>query len=183
MASIIILSGSPSLHSHTEAALQFIGNMLARRQFEVIYVSVRDFSPTVLSNALFDSDEVKDFARQIQQTAAIVIGTPVYKATYTGVLKSLLDLLPEDGLENKPILPIMTGGSSRHLLAIDYAFHPLLTELKAEPLPGIYILDKQISTTSLPVVQDEVLVQRIRKQVNRLIEEMNSRETGDPIEH
>ena len=80
----------------------------------------------------------------IKQADGLIIGSPVYKASYTGVLKSLLDLLPEGALKNKPVLPIMVGGSSRHLLAIDYSLNPLIAILKGQPLQGLYFTDSEI---------------------------------------
>ncbi len=56
----------------------------------------------------------------------MVIGTPVYKAAYSGLLKSLLDLLPQYALAGKTVLPLATGGSTAHVLAIDYALRPVL---------------------------------------------------------
>lgn len=50
----------------------------------------------------------------------MIIATPIYKAAYTGVLKVFLDLLPTNALAGKIILPIGTGATPAHLLALDY---------------------------------------------------------------
>ena len=100
----------------------------------------------------------------------MVIGSPVYKASYTGVLKSLMDLLPEGALKNKPVLPIMVGGSHRHLLAIDYALNPLIAILKGQPLQGLYFVDSEIDKTNeAEPVKDAELLERIENQVNELV--------------
>jgi FMN reductase len=49
----------------------------------------------------------------------------VYKAAYSGLLKTLLDLLPQCALAGKVVLPVVTCGSPAHVLAIDYALRPL----------------------------------------------------------
>src|SRR5437879_8525374 len=49
----------------------------------------------------------------------IVAGTPVYRATYSGLLKVFFDLLPQDGLIGKIGVPLVTGHGSAHALSID----------------------------------------------------------------
>ena len=69
--------------------------------------------------------------------------TPVYKASYTGVLKTFLDLLPQFGLAGKVVLPLVTGGSLAHVLVIDYAFRPVLISLGAQHVvTGLFLHDK-----------------------------------------
>ncbi|RYM05558.1 FMN reductase (NADPH) [Sporolactobacillus sp. THM7-7] len=170
MNQIVILSGSPSSASRTEAVLRELGRLLGDRGFHVVHFSVSDFNPVTLCRGHYDSKEIQTLTHRLKEAAGVVIGSPVYKASYSGVLKGLLDLLPEDTLEGKPVLPIMTGGSGKHLLAIEYALKPLLAELKGEPLQGVYLLDKQIDRTSLPVIHDAVLLERIHKQLEQFIQ-------------
>ncbi len=76
----------------------------------------------------------------------IVVATPVYKAAYSGLLKTFLDMLPQFALRGKVVLPLATGGSIAHVLAIDYALRPVLSSL--DPLHvvnGLFVLDKQIT--------------------------------------
>lgn len=70
----------------------------------------------------------------------------MYKASFSGALKTLLDVLPERALNHKVVLPIATGGSSAHMLAVDYALKPVLAALKAqEMLHAIFADDGQIA--------------------------------------
>ncbi|WP_455828190.1 NAD(P)H-dependent oxidoreductase, partial [Klebsiella pneumoniae] len=62
----------------------------------------------------------------------LIVATPVYKASFSGALKALLDLLPERALEGKIVLPLDTGGTIAHMLAVDYARKPVLNALKAQ---------------------------------------------------
>jgi FMN reductase len=74
--------------------------------------------------------------------------SPRRKASYSGVLKAFLDVLPQFGLRNKVVLPLVTGGTLAHVLAIDYALRPVLSSL--DPLhivAGLFVLDKQITVT------------------------------------
>ncbi|NEE56082.1 FMN reductase (NADPH), partial [Streptomyces sp. SID8455] len=77
----------------------------------------------------------------------IVIGTPVYKAAYSGLLKTLLDLLPQYALTGKTVLPLATGGSTAHVLALDYALRPVLSSMGAAHIvQGWFVLDRHITT-------------------------------------
>ena len=76
----------------------------------------------------------------------LIIATPVYKASFSGALKTLLDLLPERALEGKIVLPLATGGTIAHMLAVDYALKPVLNALKAqEILHGVFADDSQVT--------------------------------------
>ena len=84
--------------------------------------------------------------QQIANADGLVIATPVYKASFSGALKTVLDLLPERALAHKIVLPMATGGSIAHMLAVDYALKPVLSALKAqELLHGIFAEDSQIA--------------------------------------
>lgn len=88
------------------------------------------------------------------------------RGAYSGVLKALIDLLPQDVLKHKPILPIMTGGSPSHLLALEYTLKPLLATLKGHNLKGLYLLDEYIDKQKkMPIINEETL-QRAKKQLD-----------------
>lgn len=61
----------------------------------------------------------------------VVAGTPVYRATYSGLLKLFFDLLPQDCLVGKIGVPIATGHAAGHALAVDHGLRPLFASLGA----------------------------------------------------
>lgn len=63
---------------------------------------------------------------QIGAAAAILIGAPVYRASYPGVLKNLLDIVPVEALQNKPVGIVAMGGSPHHYLAVDTQLRQVL---------------------------------------------------------
>ena len=82
---------------------------------------------------------------QIAAADAVVVATPVYKAAYSGLLKAVLDLLPQEGLAGKLVLPLATGGSQSHMLALDYALRPVLASMAPRSiLPSIYATSEQL---------------------------------------
>ncbi|MFP7494179.1 NADPH-dependent FMN reductase [Terribacillus saccharophilus] len=183
MADIIILSGSPSKRSRSQLTADYAGKLAAKQGFTVKEISVTDFAPEDLLYARFDSPEIAAAAQSINEAKGLIVASPVYKAAYTGVLKALLDLLPQHAFRNTPVLPIMTGGSPAHLLALDYALKPLIANLKGEPLQGVYLCDHQINkgNTEQPFT-DEDMVRRIHKQTNQLIESIRRIHAASAVE-
>ena len=95
------------------------------------------------------------------------MATPVYKAAYSGVLKTWLDMLPANALADKAVLPLATGAAPIHALAIDYALTPVLGALGAtRSTGGVYLLDSQIQRCDDGTVQrDEAGDERLRRAV------------------
>ena len=76
----------------------------------------------------------------------IVAGTPVYRATYSGLLKVFFDLLPQDSLIGKIGLPLVTGHGAAHSLAIDHGMRPLFASLGATVIAGgVYATSQQFA--------------------------------------
>lgn len=103
---------------------------------EVYHWNLQNFAAEDLLYARFDSPALNTFTEQLQQADGLIVATPVYKAAYSGALKTLLDLLPERALQGKVVLPLATGGTVAHLLAVDYALKPVLSALKARGDPA-----------------------------------------------
>lgn len=143
---VVSLGGSPSLRSRSGVLLDRSRLWLHTQGVEVVTFQVRDFPAEDLLHARFDSPKVQHFLQLVADADGLVVATPVYKASFAGALKTLLDLLPERALEHKVVLPIATGGSIAHMLAVDYALKPVLSALKAqETLQGIFADDSQIA--------------------------------------
>ena len=82
----------------------------------------------------------------MEQSDGVIVLSPVFQASYSGIIKTFLDLLPQKSLRNKNILPLMLGGTYAHLLVMDYALKPVLANLGATNiLTGAYVTDNQIT--------------------------------------
>ncbi|MFQ4136989.1 NADPH-dependent FMN reductase [Nodosilinea sp. PGN35] len=144
MTKIVAIAGSPSHPSRSYAVLEEAQKILKAQGAELEILLVRDLPAEDLLQARFDSAAINAATAQVTAADAVIISTPVYKAAYTGILKAFLDLLPQKALVGKPILPIATGGTLAHLLAIDYALNPVLGVLGASHiLQGVYLVDNQ----------------------------------------
>lgn len=174
MGEIVVLSGSPSEFSRSDHVLKYLGTLLKQENFSVTHISIKDVPQEDLFFGKFDSPVIQGIATSIQNARGVIVGTPVYKGAYSGVLKALLDILPEDVLKHTPVLPLMTGGSPSHLLAIEYTLKPVLATLKGQNLKGLYLLDSQIDKyKENPIINEEIL-QRTKKQLFYLIELVNN---------
>ncbi|MPR05406.1 NADPH-dependent FMN reductase [Pseudomonas sp. MAFF 212408] len=143
---VVTLGGSPSQRSRSGVLLEKSRQLLQDKGVEVVSYQIRDFPAEDLLHARFDSPKVIDLLQQVANADGLVIATPVYKASFSGALKTVLDLLPERALAHKIVLPMATGGSIAHMLAVDYALKPVLSALKAqELLHGIFAEDSQIA--------------------------------------
>ncbi|QJI14392.1 NADPH-dependent FMN reductase [Pseudomonas sp. ADAK22] len=143
---VVTLGGSPSQRSRSGVLLEKTRQWLQDKGVEVVSYQIRDFPAEDLLHARFDSPKVIDLLQQVVNADGLVIATPVYKASFSGALKTVLDLLPERALAHKIVLPMATGGSIAHMLAVDYALKPVLSALKAqELLHGIFAEDSQIA--------------------------------------
>ena len=145
MSTILVVSGSPSATSRTAALGEHIAGRLDGLGHRVRTVRVRDLPPAALLSADPTDPAVADVVTAIERADGLVVASPVYKAAYSGVLKTLLDLLPQFALAGKVVLPLVTGGTPAHVLAIDYALRPVLSSLGADHImPGWFVLDRHI---------------------------------------
>jgi FMN reductase len=170
MPNIVLISGSPSAKSKSTVLLEYVTQKLNQRGLTTSLITVRDFPAQDLVEARYDSDSFTVAKKAIEAAAGIVVATPVYKAAYSGVLKAFLDILPQYAFRGKTLLPIATGGSPGHLLAIDYAIKPLLSALAAtDVLQGVYTVDAQYKTEPDGRVSvHEDIIQRLNDSVEQL---------------
>ncbi|WP_328538807.1 NADPH-dependent FMN reductase [Streptomyces sp. NBC_00344] len=130
MPTILAVSGSPSPVSSTHQVLTLAADRLAGRGHRVETLAVRTLPPAELLKADLQHPQLASAAARFAEADAIVLATPVYKAGCSGLLKSFLDLLPQFALEGKVVLPLATGGSLAHVLALDYGLRPVLMSMK-----------------------------------------------------
>lgn len=96
-----------------------------------------------------DRSELSDAAHaildRIERADVLVVGTPVYRASYTGILKHLVDLIDQKALRGTPVLVAATGGSDHHSLVIEHGMKPLFAFFQAAVLPvGVYARGDEI---------------------------------------
>lgn len=85
------------------------------------------------------SGQPRQIIEQIIAADALIIGSPVYKGSYSGLFKHVIDLLDPADLAGKPVLLTATGGGEKHALVIEHQLRPLFAFFEAAVAPtGIY---------------------------------------------
>ncbi|MGC5628412.1 CE1759 family FMN reductase [Georgenia sp. Z1344] len=108
---------------------------------EVTTVDLRDHAHDIL-NAMLTGVRTGALEDAMSATASadgLVVTTPVYSGSYSGLLKMFLDILDQGAIDGTPLLIGATGGTPRHSLAIDYAVRPLVAYLRGRAMStGVY---------------------------------------------
>ncbi|OES43463.1 NADPH-dependent FMN reductase [Domibacillus iocasae] len=167
MINAVIIYGGNSKQSRLKGILDKAESYFNNEGIDSDTIFVRDLPADDLIFANFNSELILKANEQVANADIVVVLTPVYKAAYTGILKTYLDLLPQKGLEGKTVLPLVLGGSFGHLLAIDYALKPVLSALGANNiLSGAYVLDTQVEKTE---DRGYVLAPEISERLDRVL--------------
>lgn len=169
---IVGISGSPSLRSRSNWLLQLAQTRLEHVARRNDAIAVRALDPAALLGADARSASIRAALERIASADLVIVATPIYKAAYSGLLKLFLDLLPQDGLRGKTVLPLATGGSLAHLLALDYALKPVLSALGARDiLDGVFATDAQLAPhESGGYVPDAGLLERVDRALQPLVQ-------------
>lgn len=150
MYTVLTITGSPSAASRSTLLAHTLEKQLEQAEYTVRSLRVRDLPAQALLTANTQDPAVAAAARSLASADAVVVATPIYKAAYSGILKAFLDVLPQTALQGKVVLPLATGGSPAHLLAVDYALKPVLAALGARHiLSTVYATDAQIGGDSV----------------------------------
>lgn len=108
---------------------------------ETTVVDVRDVAQDVTNNLLtgFASPKLETVIEQITGADGLIVVTPIFTTSYSGLFKSFMDILDPQSLVDMPVVLAATGGTERHSLAIDYALRPMFAYLRAVTVPtGVF---------------------------------------------
>jgi FMN reductase len=168
---LVSLSGSPSARSRSAWLAQLAQTRLEARLRSADTLALRDLPAQPLLAADVRHPAIAAALQSLQRADLVLVATPIYKAAYSGLLKSFLDLLPPDALRGKTVLPLATGGSPAHMLALDYALKPVLGALGARDLlDGVFAADAQLPAHEAGgFVPDAALLQRLDRALQPLL--------------
>ncbi len=128
---IVVVSGSPTVPSKTEVLADMVAARLQSAGAAVTRLRLRDLPAQALVDMALDNHALAAAIAAVREADAIVIATPTYKASFSGLLKLFLDALPQFGFADKVVLPLATGGTLAHVLALDYGLRPVLQSMGA----------------------------------------------------
>ena len=123
----------------------------------------RDFSGALRRDEL--SPAAEEALRRIESATLLIVASPVYRASFTGLFKHVFDFVGQYSLIDKPVLLAATGGSDRHALIIEHQFRPLFSFFQALTLPiGVYASDADFVDYR---IESAALRERISQAVSR----------------
>ena len=85
-------------------------------------------------------DDTEKVLEQVTSAEMYIIATPIFRASFTGALKNLLDLVPVEGLMGKACGLLAMGATDHHYLTVDTQLRPVLAWFGAHLVPGAVYL-------------------------------------------
>lgn len=157
--------------SKTESLVQAILDELG--QATPIHVHFIKFSEIghLLGGAIYRNQlpqRVQDDLAAVEAADALIVGTPVYRASFTGLFKHFFDFVEQTALVDVPVLLAASGGSDRHALVLEHQLRPLFSFFQAQTLPiGVYATDRDF--TPEYTIKSEHIQDRITLAVARAL--------------
>ncbi len=155
---VVGIAGSVSPGSRSRVLVARTLSHLASRGGATALIDLRELPAEALLGRR--SDPAVDQALADAAGAhALVVGTPIYRATYTGQLKAFFDLFPQDALRGRAVGLIATGQAEGHYLALDHGLRPLVASLGGISAPhGVYVTNARFPDVSeIPEPVDQEL--------------------------
>jgi FMN reductase len=146
MSGVGIVVGNPKPRSRTlsvaEAVAAAAAGAVGLDAAEQVTVDLADLGPQLFD---WSSSAVKETVAGVRGCRLVVVASPTYKASYTGLLKSYLDWFSTTDLSGVTVVPLMVGAGLQHALAVEVHLRPVLVELGATlPTRGLYVLESQL---------------------------------------
>lgn len=143
--SITVVVGNPRPRSRTTQAALRVATAIDPEPASGIGPEVIELADLGARLLDWSDPEVTAGVGAVRASAVVVLATPTYKATFTGLLKLFLERFDGGtGLAGVVAVPVQLGGSDRHRLAPEVHLKPVLAELGATvPTPALYLLDSQ----------------------------------------
>jgi NAD(P)H-dependent FMN reductase len=164
MATVLGISGSLTKGGSTraviDAALQ--GAKARHPQLTTDVLDLRDVTLSFCDGRPLNeyTDDTPRVVARIQAADAYIIGTPIYRGSYTGSLKNLLDHVPVEAMMGKVAGLIATAATDHHYLSIDQELRPVLMWFNLNLVPGsVYVRSNQLQGNT---ISDEQISEHLR---------------------
>jgi len=146
---VVAVSGSLHAPSKTTALVNEILASYGREiGVDAHLIAVSEIGPDFAGALRRDQlpASVEEELQRIESADLLIVASPVYRASFTGLFKHLFDFVGQYALVDKPVLLAATGGSDRHALIIEHQFRPLFGFFQALTLPiGVYANDSDFT--------------------------------------
>jgi len=144
---VLFISGSPQPSSRSARVARAVAERLEQEDVLVRRFVLSDFESSDLVYARSDGRVAAHFVEIARAASAVIFSTPVYKGTYSGGLKLMIDLIPPDALAGKTVLAVATARVGRHFQSVQRAFDDLYRFFDVGfVIPPVFLLDEQVQT-------------------------------------
>ena len=135
---VAVVVGNPKPQSRTLAAATWLATELSGAEPDLV-VDLAELGPALLDWA---DPQVGELVTQVGAADLVVVASPTYKGTYTGLLKLFLDRFAGGTGLSGVAVPFMLGAGPAHALAPELTLRPVLTEIGGSvPVRGLYVVD------------------------------------------
>lgn len=160
-ASVVVVVGNPAPSSRTrivgEQVAQHVAALTSAPD-HVLVLELAEVGPRLLDWGDQGVEELKAIAAGAQ---ALVVASPTYKASFTGLLKLFLDRFGRDELAGQPAIAVMTGATPEHALCVETQLRPVLTEIGSSlPTRGLYVHGPDLDDPAAAVAEWYATAQR-----------------------
>lgn len=186
MTRIAVISGGLGSPSSTrvlaDSIIAGLRESLAMREadLDLTMVELREFAHPIVDAMLtgFPTGELARALEAVVEADALVVVSPTFSASYSGLFKSFFDIVEPGSLKGKPVLMAATGGTERHSLMLEFAMRPLFNYLGALPVrTGIYAATSDFGGTGAAS-----LTRRIQEGTDELAATLTHRSPADQDE-
>lgn len=139
-----VVVGNPKRSSRTRAAAERVAEAITGKPADHV-IEVVELGAGLLE---WGDEGISAAVATVAASDLVVIASPTYKATYTGVLKTFLDKFAGGtGMQGVVAVPLMVGGAWNHALAAELTLKPVLAELGAiTALPGLFLIESEFES-------------------------------------
>lgn len=128
---VLAISGSLSAQSKTAGLVDAVLEDFRSHGVETEHLVARHLDPAALLRGDLGHASLAALVSAVRDAHGLIIATPIYKASFTGLIKAALDIMPQFAFAGKVVLPLGTGGSVAHVLALDYGLRPVIQSMGA----------------------------------------------------
>ena len=153
-------------------------------QATVDTVELRDLAHDITNNLLtgFAPPALESAINTVVSADGVIVVTPIFSTSYSGLFKSFIDVLDPDALTGMPVLIGANAGTARHSLAIDYAIRPLFAYLHAEPVStGVFAASSDWGAAADEVAPLSARVDRGAREFAAAIARRPAAQNADPL--
>jgi FMN reductase len=169
-APVVFVTGSLSPSSRSSFVSEAVAAKVGAQGFATRTFSILDFEPQDILRARGEVPALATFLQTVKSASAIVLSTPVYKATYAGVLKALVDLIAPDALVGKPALGIATTRLPAHGPEVSRAYLALFGFFRAQAFDSLVVLDEELRLEAgLSTTMSSAATERVEAAASSLV--------------